>query len=66
MFRIVGWIAVLPFAASIAFGAMAQTVCDDNRKIVGGVDTKIEEHRWQVALTVPWPDHTELCGGSLI
>jgi len=45
----------------------AETVCDDSRRIVGGVDAKIEDHRWQVALLVPWPDGgAAQCGGSLI
>jgi secreted trypsin-like serine protease len=59
--------ALIPFAVSLAFTASAQTVCDDNRKIVGGVDTKIEDHPWQVALKIPLLDgRLMLCGGSLI
>ena len=46
--------------------AIAQTVCNDNRRIVGGVDTKIDDHPWQVALAIPGPDGVELCGGSLV
>jgi trypsin len=55
---------VFPLAA-ISY-ALADTACKDNRKVVGGVDTKIEDHPWQVALSIPGPDGIELCGGSLI
>jgi trypsin len=47
--------------------ARGQTMCKDERKIVGGVDTTVAEHPWQVALSVPLPDGTSVfCGGSLI
>ncbi len=61
-------LAVLAFAyfgASAA--ATAETVCKDDRRIVGGVPADIKEHPWQVWLAVPLPDGSaELCGGSLI
>lgn len=58
-----------PFAFAFAFtaactAAIAETVCKDDRKIVGGVDADIKEHPWQVALA---PDGQHFaCGGSLI
>ena len=48
--------------ASLAAPALAQNECKDNKRLVGGVSTRIEEHLWQVALNSP----TGLCGGSLI
>src|SRR5215469_5437713 len=62
-------LTVLPVAALLLASAAAQgqTPCKDERKIVGGTDTKIEDHPWQVALSVPWPDgSSSFCGGSLI
>jgi secreted trypsin-like serine protease len=35
-------------------------------RIVGGVETEIEKHPWQVALNVIMDGQTYLCGGSLI
>lgn len=49
---------------SIAAPTLAQDECTDNRRIVGGVNTKIEDHPWQVALD--FPAVKGLCGGSLI
>ena len=47
--------------------ASAETVCKDDRRIVGGVATDIKEHPWQVWLSVPLPGgNSELCGGTLI
>ncbi len=57
-------LCVIAFALPAA--ASAATTCQDDRRIVGGVDTKIEEHPWQVTLSIPGPDGIELCGGSLI
>jgi trypsin len=59
------------FAFAIAFAAVssiasAQTVCTDNRKIVGGVAADIKDHPWQVALSIPWPGGSMFCGGTLI
>ena len=62
------FLAVLAFAFFAASAAAtAETVCKDERRIVGGVATDIKEHPWQVWLSVPLPDgRSELCGGSLI
>ena len=56
---------VFAFAFAVASSAaIAETACKDDRKIVGGVDTDIKEHPWQVALA---PDGQHFaCGGSLI
>src|SRR5262249_60419425 len=37
-----------------------------NRRIVGGEQTDISQHPWQVALTVRIDDTDYLCGGSII
>ncbi len=61
-------VAVL-LALSIVIPASAgtATVCQDDRRIVGGVATDIKEHPWQVWLSVPMPaGGAELCGGTLI
>ncbi|MGB0084463.1 MAG: serine protease [Rhodomicrobiaceae bacterium] len=55
--------AILTLAV-FATTAVAQGDCIDNRRIVGGVDTDIKEHPWQVALYLLATDG--LCGGSLI
>jgi secreted trypsin-like serine protease len=62
------FLAVLAFAFFAASAAAtAQTVCKDDRKIVGGVATDIKENPWQVLLSIPWPGgNSALCGGSLI
>ena len=50
-------------ATTLAIPAHAQT-CQDNRRVVRGVDTDIKDHPWQVALA---PDGQEFkCGGALI
>ena len=36
------------------------------RKIVGGERTSIQDHPWQVAITIIRADGTYLCGGSII
>jgi secreted trypsin-like serine protease len=61
-------LTALPISALLLVSAAAQgqTLCKDERKIVGGVDTTIEEHPWQVALSIQSPDGTNFCGGSLI
>jgi len=63
----IGRVALFLAFAAISAAASAATVCKDDRRIVGGVDTKIEDHLWQVAISVPFGDGTsEFCGGSLI
>jgi secreted trypsin-like serine protease len=42
--------------------SQAQEACRDPRRIVGGEETNIKEHPWQVALDVDG----ELCGGVII
>src|SRR5262245_3279344 len=44
----------------------AQPTSPSNRRIVGGVDTTIRQHPWQVALQVRDGANWVLCGGSLI
>ena len=41
----------------------AQEACKDPRRIVGGEDTDIKDHPWQVALDI---DGYRLCGGVII
>jgi trypsin len=36
------------------------------RRIVGGEETDIKQHPWQVALTIKRPEGSYLCGGSII
>ena len=48
----------------VSTAVVAQNDCIDNTKIVGGVNTDIKEHPWQVALD--FPAEQGLCGGSLI
>jgi len=43
-------------------GGWAQDACNDPRRVVGGENTNIKEHPWQVALDL----RRGLCGGSLI
>ncbi|MBC8164316.1 MAG: serine protease [Bryobacteraceae bacterium] len=50
--------------SGISTTVVAQNDCTDNRRIVGGVNTDIKEHPWQVALN--FPEVGGLCGGSLI
>src|SRR5262249_27210520 len=44
----------------------AQVSSPSNRRIVGGVDTTIRQHPWQVALQIRNGKGWLLCGGSLI
>jgi trypsin len=44
----------------------AQAASPSNRRIVGGVDTTIRQHPWQVALQVRDGTGWLLCGGSLV
>src|SRR3974377_1265470 len=55
-----------PISFALPAAASAAITCQYDRKIVGGVNAKIEQHPWQVAIQIPQPDGTELCGGSLI
>src|SRR5262249_30861736 len=64
MFRTYFLIAFSVYLTSLSSIAFAQTVCNDNRKIVGGVDADIKDHPWQVALA-PVGQHFA-CGGTLI
>src|SRR5262245_7456037 len=45
-----------------AYGAAAAQTCKNDRRIVGGEKTTIQEHPWQVAIDV----NGGLCGGSII
>jgi trypsin len=58
------FLAGLLACALSASAAFAQNECVDNRRVVGGVDAKITEHPWQVA--IDFPAIGGLCGGSLI
>ena len=48
--------------AVIAIQPVSAQTCPDNRRIVGGVKTTINDHPWQVALQI----NGGLCGGSII
>jgi secreted trypsin-like serine protease len=54
--------AALLCLALVACPALAQEACKDDRRIVGGEDTDIKNHPWQVALDVDGG----LCGGSIV
>jgi secreted trypsin-like serine protease len=49
-------------AASAPSGAQEKHPCDDPRRIVGGEDTDIKDHPWQVALSIDGA----LCGGVIV
>src|SRR5262245_21699643 len=57
-------LAILPAfcAAILSAPLVAQQACDDPRRVVGGVDTEITVHPWQVALDIDG----ELCGGAIV
>ena len=58
---------VMLMALSLAGSAPAQEeIRPLNRRIVGGEQTDISQHPWQVALTVRMDDMDYLCGGSII
>ena len=46
--------------------AFAQEEIQLGRRIVGGEPTDIQQHPWQVALTIKRPEGSYLCGGSII
>ena len=48
--------------AAVAGPAWTQEGCKDPRRIVGGKDTDIKDHPWQVALNI----NGALCGGTVI
>ena len=48
--------------AAVAGPAWTQEGCKDPRRIVGGEDTDIKDHPWQVALNI----NGALCGGAII
>src|SRR5262245_25894410 len=54
-------VPALALSYSIAAAAPSRG-CDDPTRIVGGHDTTIEQHPWQVALDIDG----ELCGGAII
>ena len=49
--------------SAVAGVALAQDVCKDPRRIVGGEDADIKDHPWQVVLKI---GGNGLCGGSII
>jgi secreted trypsin-like serine protease len=55
------WTPILGWTA-LPTPSLAQEACRDPRRIVGGEETNIKEHPWQVALDVDG----ELCGGVII
>ncbi len=55
------WTPILGWTA-LPTPSLAQDACRDPRRIVGGEETNIKEHPWQVALDVDG----ELCGGVII
>jgi secreted trypsin-like serine protease len=50
----------------VAVGTAAQAASPSNRRIVGGVETTIRQHPWQVALQIRDGTNWVLCSGSLI
>src|ERR1700694_3040698 len=56
--------AVLIALVGVATISQARDICRDDKRIVGGVDTTIKEHPWQVALISS--DGALMCGGSII
>jgi secreted trypsin-like serine protease len=47
-------------------GVFAQEEIYHGRRIIGGEETDIKQHPWQVALTIKRPEGSYLCGGSII
>lgn len=57
-------LASVAMSCTIA-ASRADTACPKNRKVVGGEDTTVAEHPWQVMLRIGGADGT-LCGGSIV
>ena len=56
------WSLSMLCLAALARPAWAENGCKDPRRIVGGEDTDIKDHPWQVSLSIDGG----LCGGSII
>ncbi|WP_072389418.1 serine protease [Hyphomicrobium sp. CS1BSMeth3] len=62
-FKVSFFIALLVGVAGLSPEASAQ---DEDTRIVGGVETRIEQYPWQVALNIGIGGQSGFCGGTII